>query len=743
MAMRPPSSSGSIRGNHRRLLGLALLAGLGPAAPLGAQQGPVREALDRLAVELAAESSPRDLKIRIDELRDSSDDPDREALRRIQRGLMLLRVAELGGDLLPPAGEFARATNLRADWVYGWYGWGRAKQLRGNWLAGERLNLGQRVGFGSYEEAAQHYVRALEVEPDFVPALRELSVTITQIKDTARLHGLLLPALRRTTTAANDTTVLLSRIAAERTHGDPRQALDAAYRYLLATDPSARGYRELAWAGFLASDPAAEGFYYEGAALDDPVGVAAYREDLALIADDSALARFDLARGPERVEFLRRFWLERDRAALRPEGERLVEHYRRIAEAERRFGLEVNRRYYHGWDSYRSGSLRFDDRGIVYIRHGEPDDTVSSVTFGLPPNLTWRYAQADGDLLLHFAANPGTYDYGTGGDLHDYRLVPSLWAIMILPGGGSAQPALELLLESRCPIYEPYCKYNGWGRFGRAEITRAEQEAVAMSTAIATESDGHELRLARRLIGDAALFAVGSEGGRPMVHAVWRLLMLRPPGIDSTLDIRTSARVRFAIFDSTGQSVGWVDTTVALAARATSDTVIVPGRVAVTVPPGSWRYRLAIITDDSTGRVFPTGSVAPKPADGRRLVLSDLVLGRRDVSVPWAATGADTAWFTPGERWQQGDVLEVYHEIYGLAHDEPYHARLVVRRGRRVVLTLGWEGRAAAGVTRVARTLDFASLRPGDYRLEIEITSASGARVTSSRPLQIRGPKQE
>jgi hypothetical protein len=378
----------------------------------------------------------------------------------------------------------------------------------------------------------------------------------------------------------------------------------------------------------------------------------------------------------------------------------------------------------------------------VYVRYGEPDDTVSSVTYGLSPNLTWRYRRADGDLLLHFAANSGSYELGAGGDLHDYRLIPSLWAI-VLPGGPAAQTALEVLLESRCPVYEPYCKYIGWGRHGRIQIVTNEQDLVGRSTAVATETDGHELRFRRRLVGDAALFAVGSQAGQPMVHAVWQLLMARPPGTDSSLSLRTVVRARFALLDSTGQSVGWVDTVVTLSTRATSDTVVVPGRVAVTVPPGPWRYRLALMTDDSTGRVFPTDSVTPGPADGRRLVLSDLVLGRRDVSVPWAAAPADTAWFTPGARWRQGDVLEVYQEIYGLEPEEPYRARLVVRRGRRAVLTLGWQGQATAGVTRVSRTLDLADLRAGKYRLEIEVTSSQGTRATSSRAFEVRDSKRE
>ncbi len=731
--MQPPSSGGSSRTRRRACLGLVAL--LGPVGAVTAQQGPARAEVERMAAEVAAADDRGWLERVARTLRQrGEEDSTRSALRRLHLGFVGLRLIELGVNASAPNGDFEAASQLQPDWVFSWYGRGLAKRAEGDWLAGDGLNLGTRVGFGAYEEAVRHFQRALHLEPDFAPALRELASAITLLKDTARIRGVLLPALAHA--PATDSTVLLSRIRAERSFGNPQVALEASYDLLTLTDRSARSLRELAWSGFLTGDPAASGFYFEGAGYDDPLGVALYREDLALIADPAELAAFDASHGVERVAFLHRFWQGRDRAALRTEGQRLVEHYRRIAEAERRFGLEVNRRYHHAWDSYRSGSLRFDDRGVVFVRYGDPDDTASSVSFGLPPNLTWRYRRADGDLLLHFAANPGSYELGTGGDIHDYRLIPSLWAI-IRPGGPAGQTALEVLLESRCRLYEPYCKYNGWGRYTRLKIVTNEQELVGTSTALATETDGHELRFPRRLLGDAALFAVGSADGRPMVHAVWQLRMQRPPGVDATVSLRTTAKVRFVLFDSTGQSVGWVDTSVTLTSPA-ADTVIVPGRVAVTVPPGQWRYRLAIISDDSTGRVFPTASVTPPPTDGSRLVVSDLILGRRDVSVPWAATAADTAWFTPGERWRQGDVLEAYHEIYGLAPEEAYRARLVVRRGRRSVLTLGWAGSAAVGVTRVSRTLDLASLRPGDYVLEIEITSSSGARALSSRRLEVR-----
>lgn len=706
------------------------------ATPLAAQQGPARAEVERLAAAVAAADAPRPLEQELRRLRAREEsETEAEALRRLHLGLLRLRLNQLGDYRGAPNGDLERATELAPDWAWAWYLRGLSKRSEGDWLAADKLNLGTRVGFGAYEAAVAHFERALSVEPAFGPALRELAETVVLLRDTARARQVLLPALARAG-LSTDTLLLYTQAHAERSVGDSLRALAAAHRLVELAGPSARTLRELAWSGFVAGDAAAETAYFAGAALDDSAGVAGYREDLAFIADSVELAAFDARAGEARAAWLKGFWRDRDRASLRAEGTRLAEHYRRITEAERRFGLEVNRRYHHAWDSYRSGSTRFDDRGIVYIRHGPPDDSVSTVSFGLPPNLTWRYRLADGDMLLHFAANMGTIEYGAGGDLHDYRLVPSLWAV-IRPGGTAGQTALDAMLESRCALWEPYCKFNGWGPFGQRQIFRDEEQLVAGSTWAATATDGAELRFPRLLAGGAALFAVGSEGGRPMVHAVWQVFMTRPAGADSTSGLRTRATVRFALFDSTGASAGFVDTTVVLATTSRADTVVVPGRVAVPVPPGRYRYRLAISTDDSTGRVYPLDSVPVRPTDGRTLAVSDLVLGRRDVSVAWSPAPGDTAYFTPGARWRATDTLELYHEIYGLAEGERYRAKLTVRRGRRALLTLGWEGDGAAGVTRVARELDFSRLKPGDYVMELEVTSR-GRKALASRRLGIR-----
>src|SRR5262249_15720819 len=163
---------------------------------------------------------------------------------------------------------------------------------------------------------------------------------------------------------------------------------------------------------------------------------------------------------------------------LRNYGERIREHFRRMTYAERHYGLEVNRRHYAmdpgsliRSDIYRSGSTRFDDRGGVYIRQGEPDNRAFSGTDGIQPHEPGVYPGANGDLMLHFGAN-------VGGDIHDLRLINSVTDIGGVDAGDANNPATLFAFNDRCKLHEAYCKYLNWGGIGRAKILRDEHTIV-------------------------------------------------------------------------------------------------------------------------------------------------------------------------------------------------------------------------------------------------------------------------
>jgi GWxTD domain-containing protein len=663
--------------------------------------------------------------------------PGAELLRRLQRGFVRLALGRTGDGWSygRAARDFRRAAELAPGWALPWYACGLAHRAEADWHAANRLNLGTRVGFGALEQALDDFARALAADPASYPAIRDLYQVAVLLRDTTRLATVVLPALRAAAAAgADDPGLYLSLGRAERRMGDPAAAVTAFRRYLALGGTPGLGLRELAWSAFVAGDPVGDSAYYAGAALDDSAGVAGYREDLALIADDTTLAGFDSSSGPLRSALLRRLWTDRDRQALRAPGERLREHYRRLSYAERYYSLEVNRRYFADTDMFRSGSSRFDDRGMVYIRYGEPSDRALTRTWGIQPNETWVYRRADGDLLLHFAAN-------TGGDIHDLRLIPSVMQVGGVDPGNGDNAATFFALKDRCRLYQPYCKYQGWGTFGQRKILTAERAVVRASVSWAVSTDGYDLRFARGLAAAAEAFAVGeAEGGRSLVHVAYQVRVRAPDSLPENVAFRVPLRVRVSLFDARGHNAAWADTTTEIhlpgggPVGATLDLV---GRVTVPAPPGAWLYRAALSYDDSTGTVLPTDSVRVGRFDGSRLAVSDLVLSRHGRGAPWSPAPGDTAFFNPRRVWSRTDTLSLYHEIYGLPANTPYRARLLLRRGKRRVLTLTWEGQSAGEVTRVDRTVSFERVGRGDYEMEVEISGPDGAKATAARSLRL------
>ena len=121
------------------------------------------------------------------------------------------------------------------------------------------------------------------------------------------------------------------------------------------------------------------------------------------------------------MAWLQQFWNGRDHASLRSPNERLKEHYRRLYYVRRNFMLASANRHYQIEEIYHSGSTEFDDRGMIYLRHGDPTDRASLTGANIEPNETWRYARPDGDLVFNFVSRE---------DVQDFKLVESLLDIL-------------------------------------------------------------------------------------------------------------------------------------------------------------------------------------------------------------------------------------------------------------------------------------------------------------------------
>jgi len=720
---------------------VALAGGLlaaGPSAVAG--QSPAdRVALERLrdSLGLVGDTAALRREYRTLVKRDRCDLRDPLILLRL--GLTALRLAELGAD--PDAGEalrhLRRVTDRQPEWPVAWHGLGLAETVRAVWEQGDRLALGSRVGLGTLERAAGRHRRALQADDTYAPAALALVAITLDLRDTARFPETR-DALRRSVAASRPPPpdLLLAWGRIERAAGDPDSADRAFERYVGAGGHVALGLLERARTGLAAGRTAAESLYFAGVASDDSGAIAGYRADLAPIAEDRQLARFDQLGGAERAEYLRRFWAERDRYEMRADGERLREHYRRLLHARRSFALTVSRRFYGPADAYRSGSEELDDRGVIYVRHGEPAERLRPFVFGLMPNESWRYNRAEGDLLFHFSSG---YDASGGGDLYDYRLVESVMDLR-----GAAEAPVDQLMLSRQTLSPLYARMLNWGAFGKARSRARERGIGQASIAVGTSTDSYELQFARPLAAVADLVAVGSRPGGSLAHLVFAIGAAGTTPVETGSGARYSTRVRLVAVPNGDRAPVAIDTTIhVVGARSLREDQYLLGRVELQLPAGSWTWRAALAQGDSSGVVLAGDTV--RVAGTSRLEVSDLALGAPEMSARWNPTPGDTVLLTPFDLFRAGGEVGLYYEAGGVAPDASYRHEIAVfrikgdrgRPERRPVVSLGFEEPAGGVTLRSHRTLQLQRLKPGRYLVEVRLTGPEGATATRRREFQV------
>jgi GWxTD domain-containing protein len=656
----------------------------------------------------------------------------------LQRGLLALRLGELGADpdFSQALSYFKKSAEREPGRPEAWYGLGLAEAGRSEWEMRDRLRLGSRVGLGALERSASDNARALAADPRFTPAALALAWVELTLLDTVRLKHAR-DVVRRSVAAMSPAPpeLLLAWGRLERAAGTLESAEAAFERYLLGGGRRPLALLELARTRLALGRADGEPAYYEGAALDDPETTIGYRADLALIAPDSILGEFDRVQGQSRAAFLHRFWTDRDHLELRREGERLREHYRRVLYARAHFPLTISRRFYGRSDAFRSGNTELDDRGVIYVRQGEPTKRIRPFVFGAMPNESWRYARGDGDLLFHFSSG---YDGYGGGDLYDYRLVQS-----VLDLHGAADAPRDQLILSRQSLSPVYSRMLNWGPYGAANAEARERNIGATSIAVGTTTDSYELAFAHRLSAVADLLAIGRAAGGTRGHLVFGIAAAGVAPRRGAGGIEYPVRVRVAALDRYDRAVATLDTVVTIPhSRVLKNDEYIVGRAELTLPPGRWSYRAALETGDSTGVVLPRDSVRVGTTDTRFLSLSDIALGTPGRSVPWLTGEGDTVFMAPSALFRRGLDVGLYYEVTGAAPGHEYRHSITVfgakdRADSSPLVSLFFDEAAAGEVIRSRRLVRLNQLKSGNYIVEVSVTGSDGSSQTRRRGIRL------
>jgi GWxTD domain-containing protein len=680
-------------------------------------------------------------------------------LLHLRLGFVAYRLGEIGDSKShydDAAGEFEWASELKPDWPYAWYGLGLAELAQGEHSVIGIENLRQQLGTDYLSKAARAFAHAVQADPAFARATIDLATTALTQRIRQQLDvALEAVRLAAASPAGRDPGVQLARGRIEREVGEADSALSGFEKYLAVGGDSGVGLYELARTYYWARRPAdGRRTYFAGARTGESRdAMALYRRDLGYVAESADLAAYDaLATPAARATWLERFWDRRDVEEAREPGERLAEHFRRWFYAWRNFRLVSRHRRYDITEVYRSDQQEFDDRGIIYLRHGEPDRRAyytgaGTVGTQLQPNESWLYRRPEGNLIFHFVARE---------KVQDYKLVESVldalgWTSRFQRDVNAADYAG--LWESRANLDPSYT------RIGPRSATE-ERERGRQAITLGTTTDSyrqhfpvtldlvvHDFVMGERTTGERAgqelhvVFAVPAEELAPQ------------PGRGGD-QVLYPLHFRLLVADASDSVVARLDTLRVFAApRPLRGAAYLTGRLAVPVPTGLYHYRVLVTTGDrDAGQILGRDSLAVEPLDGRQFAASDVVVGRAGSGLTWALQD-DTVLLNPLDRFPEGEVAELYYEVYGLSRGAAYHTEVrlqklggsslfgAIRRlfgGSRSPVLLAFDAVADGPVTRVHRGVDLRGVGRGEYLLTLRLTDpAKGREIARTRRFQV------
>ena len=550
-------------------------------------------------------------------------------------------------------------------WPYAWYGMGLAEYGVGDSQISFVTGLKTMLGKDALTRSAMAFAKSAEVDPSFVRGLVELSNTALRQRVNIKL-GVALDALRRSaaTPAAEDPEVLLARGRVEREVGDGDSALVAFRGYLDRGASRSLAQLEIARTLFLLGRFDGVQPYYEGAASGDPATVAGYRNDLATIAS-TACSASSIVAGAKRVAYLRRFWTDRDREELRADGERLREHYRRLFYARKNFQLTSLNRHYDIVERYRSGSRDFDDRGVIYIRHGEPS-SASYLRRARPRAqrvVALHPARRRSHLPLRGARGRAGLQAGRE-PVRRARLQPGD-RLARRPGGDN--PVAEQLMLSREELSPIYQRLQSAGSSAAGSTSRRSADGAGEHRA---RYQDRQLRapLPRDLKVRSDVLAVGHDSSGTLVQIAYAISGKGLEPVTVTRGYLYSVRVRFAARDPSGRVVASMDTTRHFVApEPVPDGEHLVGRVAVACRRDSSNTGWPSSRARSRASCFRETRVRVGGPTSTGLALSDLVLGSRGTNLMWRRSAGGHGPVQPAETFKRSEEMQLYYEVRACA----------------------------------------------------------------------------
>ena len=532
-----------------------------------------------------------------------------------------------------------------------------------------------------------------------------------------------------------------------------------------STDSSAIASAALARAIALLRQPGREDAgataYFDGLSSLTEQSANGYFSGIAPIVSEAEKDAWTAAPLEAKKAWLRKFWGTRAAASGITVGERLAEHYRRLATAQERY------RHQSGRGAQPEGSLvaaansqrdlPFDDRGLIYVRHGEPKTIVRTSHEELRPNETWVYNENGKNQLYNFVVLRNGADYRLVDDVlkaidNNQGWLPVDAATKLLRDREMYDPRYGAMAE-RFDSFDRRQNINGmidpnslafqrseWGQDIMLSETRiaADRRADAL-VALTTDTDEPDFKADLPFYYD--LYAFKGENGLTDVTAAAAV-----PGTSLFSQKRGdqyiySLRASLIFIDTATNEISRRDTTYNFwSTRVLGTNEYLRVTVNMSVPfakAAQHRIVLRDLIDPGAGQLYG-GPSELKNFAGPSLMASDIVLAESDDGV-WNR-GLAHLGLVPPRQFAENKPLKVFYELYNLPAETPYRTEIDMMPvegetgfGRLKKLFgakgsgihLSFEGMAqpnADGTVQELRQIT-TQVKPGKYRIEVRVTN--------------------
>ncbi|HNR66509.1 MAG TPA: hypothetical protein PKN04_03920 [bacterium] len=491
---------------------------------------------------------------------------------------------------------------------------------------------------------------------------------------------------------------------------------------------------------------------YADSALDTiryEVDAAHYFDAIQTILTDDEFALYrSLTKIADKQAFFRRIWHIRNPLLGTSINYRLFEHFRRLLVAEKEY-------WYDGWRTWfnnpdKMGRLqfpavfylnqRFNDKGLVYLRHGEPHDRAIQVGANLPDNESWLYRADDRreKLMFHFVLD----DNAVG---NNWRITPNL-PLSLYRSRQEWDAAFQISQV-----------------MSELDVLQSEEDIMRKSEASVTiglNSDRHTWKRDLQPIEIANYIATfKSDSGRNRLECYIGLSLDAVFG-DTFLDVvETPVHFEFIVSDTGGRSLFRQERRIDVAEmrKQHAQHGLWIGQMSLELPPQPLLISLHC-RSPLAGRIGGYAIRYPqKNFDSGTVQLSDIVLAHsiaeREQAGEFVKNGLEIIP-RPDRQFSRRQPIYLYYEIYHLPLDErgranyelEYRVRSVGKQKRNLLakitdlfstnrekITNRVELDSRHTSVKDYLALDLSRLSAGSYELEIGVRLVGDENEISSR----------